>query len=169
MNCKINIEDLYKEIGRMIEDIIIYNLDFPYKCYLDINNYRNDVINDYKGLLIWETNKYYKIELLNNLESANVGFFIIPEFSNINVNFYQEYSLTLDLIVLSNIEKDRFSYNLMIMTDYIVNKIKDEVKNNLNPDGIYIRKIDVSKPILDGNYSSFVKRNILITFIKCIC
>ncbi|MCX7871579.1 MAG: hypothetical protein N2485_08480, partial [bacterium] len=48
MNCKINIEDLYKEIGRMIEDIIIYNLDFPYKCYLDINNYRNDVINDYK-------------------------------------------------------------------------------------------------------------------------
>lgn len=169
MNCKINVDDLYRDIGKLIEDIIVYNNNFPFKCYLDVQDYLSDNINWYKGLLIWESNKYYKTELLNNLESGDVGFFIIPEFSDIDVLFYQEYSMTISIMILTNVEKDRFSSNLMIMSDYIINKIKDEFKITMNSQGIYIKRINISKVIPDNNYSSFYKRTLLITISKCIC
>lgn len=171
LSCNINIEFLKDKLGNLIENILIYDNTSNYEFYLDINSLLQSNTTNPKGLLIWEAKKYYKVELLpNNIDSSKIHIFVIPEFFNTDISFYREYVFTLSIMLLTRISNfDIYGVENVNITDYIVNKFKNEFKNQVKIYNYFIKSISISKPDVDALYPDYLKRTILIRIVKAFC
>ena len=172
-----NYYPVFQEFGSRLREIILYSVDRPYPVYETYSEYQNDA-SSFKGILVWESYKYYKdAEEGGTAFSSDVGFYIIPEFGQVNVIPNYEYRQTIAITFDSNCEPDFDPYQkkIIIYIDWLINKIHNEVER-LNEGYIlstgavmYCNIQGISNPIYATSNSSYVRRVLTLVCRMCQC
>jgi len=170
-----NYYPIFHDFGSRLRNLILLSADKPYPVYEDYNEYMNDP-SSYKGMLVWESYKYYKdAESGSSTYTNDVGFYIVPEFGEVTVVPNYEYRQTIAITFDSNSEPDYDPYQkkIILFIDWFMNAIYDEVEE-LNTGVIlstgarmYCHIQSVSNPIIAK--SVYVRRTLVMVCRVCHC
>jgi len=173
---------VFEEYGSRLRDLLLNGNDRPYPLYESYNDLVNDAYNTYKGLLVWESAKYYKTVVDANQVTQIprddyqkiVGYFIVPEFSNVDIipNFEYKQLIVISFDTCVEPDFDPFQKKVIQTIDWFINqhKLLIEMLNEgflLSDNRSIIAHIsNISRPIISAN-SSYVRRSVTITLRYC--
>jgi len=179
MTCSYSYFDIYDVYLKKLESIFIDRMlypDIPFPLYTKISDYITDT-NEYKGLLVFDSIRYHKGEILKELMQAlpasnkQIGYFVVPEMGE----FIPDGWAINQLVVIhidSNTELDRFEKKLITTIDWILNKHKTEIEEtglNMMDKVLFSKKPRVSKKIYVDKSPNFIRRSITFSLTYCSC
>jgi len=174
-----SVNDIFTIYGQYLDALITNNTLYnkPYPIYNNVTDYINDTVNDYKGYLVWDIEKYYKGTLITDLQGQGVdgvGLFVLVEFGSVTtvhpIEFRQEVLIHFDTLL----EKDRFGSKQLEEINWFINahkKLVEDVNFDLGYKRpvLYIQMSNISKGIVNEKYASYYRRTILYVLRYCLC
>jgi len=171
---------IFREYGSKLREMFISSPDIPYPVYETRSEYEQSSA-DFKGILVWKTQQYYYSIVepdpsLGSEEFTNdVGFYIIPEFGEVNIIPNLEYKQTIVITFDFNSEPDFDPYQskMMYMIDWFLNKhaeLIESIDNGLQLSTgtrLFCHVEMVSPPITD--ISNYIRRAVTLTVRYCKC
>jgi len=173
---------IFEEYGSRLRDVLLNSTERPYPLYESYETLTNDSYDKYKGLLVWESARYYKTVIdagiTNQIPRDDyqkiVGYFIVPEFSSVDIIPNYEYKQLIVISFDTCIEPDfdPFQKKIIQTIDWFINqhKLLIEMINEgftLSDNRHLITNVsNISKPIISAN-SSYVRRAVTITLRYC--
>ena len=169
--------NIFQEFGRKIRSILLDSPDRPYPLYETRADFDADTVHTYKGILVWESYRYYKDAEDDNQNTqfyTDVGYYVVPEFGEVTVVPNYEYRQLLVVTVDSNSEPDfdPFQKKAITFIDWFMQKIRDEVELNKgfvlsSGAKMYVHITGVSRPIITR--SVYVRRAVTLIARLCSC
>ena len=172
---------IFEEYVSLLRNILLFSENRPYPLYESIINYNNDTINHYKGLLVWESYKYYKTilepdpNLPPNEYNEKIGYFVVPEFGEVTIIPNLEYKQTITISFDTYVEPDfdPFQVKIIKTIDWFTNKhsyIIEQLINGLqlsDRTNLYSHIYGITPPI--PTKTSYIRRSITIQLRYCFC
>lgn len=190
--CGYHYQELYDIYIKEIRNILLglrpeYLDGRPYSIYETIDEYIKNKDNLYKGLLVWEVNKYYKgtflIDYYKNNQPLNpyetsIAFFVVPEFGQVvidNIQYKQNIVISFDTNVTAKF--DPFGTKIIEVVNWFLEKHrryieKDQLMFPSNQQNIFIKTSGISAPIYSFDRDgviSYSRRSVQITLRFCDC
>ena len=179
MSCDYKYFKIFQDYGTHIRNIILNDTEKPNIVY----EIKPDVPDEtFYGLLVWQAQQYYNIISSDNSNTqqaddyANtVGFFVIPEFGDVDIIPNLEYKQTIVINFDSNTDPDYDPYGSKIIEfiDWFINKhaeVVEQINYTLSDSTRLFSFIShISKPIYNTGSSILVRRSVLITLRYCRC
>lgn len=178
MSCDYAVFDIFERVISRVRDLFLYDPSIPYPVYETRADYDADTINTYKGILVWDAQRYY-----NAIEEAStsgdytndVGLYIVPTLGQIeivpNVEFRQVLVCSFD--TNSDPDYDPFGDKLLRMIHWYVNRMRDivELSGIDLPNGakLWVMLDEVSQPIFDNKSPVYVRRVVTHVMRYCQC
>ena len=182
MSCGYGFYDIFDSYLRLVNNSILLNNDDPtkpYPIYSNREDYDNDTTHNFKGLIVYNAQKYYAgfsgLTTNSSVYDETIGFYVIPEYGEAsvrrNIEYYQVVTYTFD----SNSDPDYDPYQNKIIKEinWFINKHKqliDDINFNL-PNGVvlYGNIEHISKPVYVPENTTYVRRTIVVSLRYCIC
>lgn len=173
---------IFNEYGATLRDLLLNCPDRPYPLYELLDDYNSNLQDKYKGLLVWDSYRYYKtvvdanqiVQVPQDQLQRVIGYFIVPEFSRVDIIPNFEYKQLVVISFDSCVEPDfdPFQKRIIEVIDWFLNK-HNEVIEKINcgfelsdSRRLYANVVQVSNPIIATN-SSYVRRSVTITLRYC--
>ena len=181
MSCNYEYFQIFDNYVRLINNILLDNSDpnKPFPIYASKDDYDNDTDNDFKGIVVYNAQKYYAgfsgLDNDSDVYDDSVGFYVIPEYGEANIRRNVEYHQVITYTFDSNSDPDYDPYqNKIIMEiNWFINKHKqviDDLNYNL-PNGITLfgNIEQISKPIYVPENTTYVRRVVVVSLRYCMC
>jgi hypothetical protein len=181
LSCGYGYYEIFDNYVRLINGILLDNTDplKPYPIYDNKDDYNNDTENDFKGLIVYNAQKYYAgftgADTNSDVYDDTIGFYVIPEYGEATIRRNIEYVQVVTYTFDSNSDPDYDPYQNKILAEinWFINKHKQVVDDvNLRlPDGIYLYgNVDhISKPIYVPENTTYVRRVVVVSLRYCLC
>ena len=173
--------DIYDNYLRYVNNLLLNNSDNskPYPIYSNRDDYDNDNTNDFKGILVYNAQKYYAgftgTDTTNSEYNENTGFFVIVEYGDAQINRNIEYTQMVFYTWDSNsdIDYDPYQNKIIEEINWFINKHKlliDDINFVLpNTVKLYANVEHISKPIYVPENTTYVRRVVSVILRYCIC
>lgn len=170
---------IFQNYGSQLRDILLTSADRPYPVFETRQAYEASNAH-FKGILVWHSQQYYQSINLTTPATSNeftndVGFYVVPEFGQVNIIPNYEYKQLVVVTFDSNSEPDfdPFQARIIKFIDWFLNKHEDLIAT-LNghydlPSGtrLWASVTNISKPI--SSRSNYVRRAVTLTVRYCRC
>lgn len=163
-------EGIFDLLGRTFRTILLETSTRPYPIYETRELYDDDTDSSYKGILVWNAQKYYsglKRTREDGDYTPDVGFYVIPEFGDVsiipNIEFKQVVLVSFDSN--SDPDVDPFGSKIIKFISWFLNAVSDEINKDelvLATGGqqLYVHTSSISKPIYNDGLSLYVRRSV---------
>lgn len=194
MSCAIDYFAIFEKYGELLHKLFTYHADVsavvttppPFPVHGTTNEYDADTTSSFKGMLIWDAQRYYSGKDMlpvdsDNTNDAVIHFFVVPNFGATTVVPNVEYKQRITMLFDSNSNPDSDPYGFKIARyiDWFINANTELVTANdgyfaLTDDaGVTIRRLyimldSISEPIYTRN-SIYVRKAVNITLRYCRC
>jgi len=181
MSCGYSYGEIFDTYLRLVTNDIILNNDDPdkpYPIYANREKYDEDTENEFKGLVVFNSQKYYAgfIGAEDTDEyDVNIGFYVIPEYGEVSIRRNIEYRqiVTYTFDTNSDPDYDPFQVKIIKEIDWFINRHKEIVEDiNLNlPSGnvLWANIEQISKPIYVPENTTYVRRTVIVSLRYCMC
>jgi|GEM_PF-4879122 len=172
---------IFESYGQQIRDILTTDPTCPYPIYETISDYRNDVSHNFKGILVWNAQKYYStVDATEGSEGYknDIGFFIVPEFGNVSITPNVEYRQTVMVVfdVNTDPDYDPYSVKAIKLIDWYINRHYDLIEDINNQiilpttnRHLYAQLDSISNPIYNTNSPVYLRRVVTHILRYCSC
>ena len=173
-----NIFDTY---GREIRTILLNDATIPYPIYETMDAYHADHSNDFKGMVIWNAQRYYSTVDAspgNNDFKNDVGFFVVPEFGQVTITPNVEYRQTIMMVFDVNTDPDfdPYSTKTMRLIDWYVNRhhaLIEDISSQITLPGtnrtLWAQLDSISEPIYNSSSPVYLRRVVTHILRYCQC
>jgi len=182
---------IFSEYGEAVHTMLtgVWQPASPFPAYASIADYETNVTECFKGIVVWDAQRYYYSADMQPVDSTNdsvcddvVGFFIVPTFGTVSIINNREFQQRITFIFDSNTnaDADPFGTNIIKYIDWFVNTNYALVNIDYadpNESGyfklennrrLYIALESISEPIYTPD-SVYVRRAVNLVLRYCHC
>jgi hypothetical protein len=168
---------IFSLLGSAVREILLNDTERPYPIYEAREAFDADAENRYKGMVVWNSQKYYAGLVTPTSDTTtvqDVGFFVVPEFGDVqiipNVEFKQILSVSFD--TNSEPDYDPFGAKIVQVISWFINKYNQnltDIQIELPNTGqkLFSHITTISRPIFTSGLTVYVRRSVIITNRYC--
>jgi hypothetical protein len=183
MTCKYFYDNILENYLYDVRVKILINNNYedkPFPIYETREDYDSDTESNFKGLLVWEAQRYYaglENNENNDVYDNTIDFYVVPEIGNVKIVRNYEYSQLISYTFDTNTSQDKDPTTLyqIKFINWFVNKHKElfedepyTLVNDINLKA-WVQTIQISKPIYVPNNTIYVRRVVLVQLKYCNC
>lgn len=186
--------DIFNECGAIIRTLLLNptsiitqptntatNTANPFPVYETRDAYDADIINDFKGILVWYAHKYYSSMSSSDTPDldgyrADAGFYVVPSFGDVfiipNIEYKQMLAVTFD--TNTDLDHDPYGSKITNFISVFVNNVYGTLErygNELEVGDsrpLYTRIARITKGAIVP-HTVYERRTVLIELRYCQC